>query len=236
MFVPYIFLLCLSLIGNVFNVWAIEPTIITAQHQKYTIYGNITKISYENKENLLGFNATQAFLGDGAHDLTVLTREEKNYKPDFCVNEQAVQPKEPNALRIMSFNVHNFHKICGSENIRKNPEFAVKTIEAIKPDIVALEEIVAYAQTPEEANAHTSQGVISVNFNLLDKLMEKLNFVYNIKVNDFQFHTNPNLQKLFMGKAIYTTQEIPITSTSYSSNLIGTAKTKDRGYLTYSNG
>jgi endonuclease/exonuclease/phosphatase family metal-dependent hydrolase len=195
-------------------------------HLPYTVYGTVTGKEYQNQEELLGFNENQAFPGDEAYSRTIVGHGRSN----FCVAESAVPPKFPNTLRIMSFNVHNFHKICAQDGeLKKHPKYAVAAIKSINPDIVALEEIVPYVSDDKIALAHITKGSVPVNFSMLDGLMRDIGFTHNIKINDFERHTDQLLRNTFLGKAIYTKSTLPIKA--FSNSQIGSSPDNDRSYV-----
>lgn len=191
----------------------------------YTLYGNITMGAsnvYNNTETLNSFYDTQAFLGDNAY---TLSGQESSIKNKFCVQDKYPQ-KQNGIFRILSFNVHNFHNVCetGKNILRKNPQFIIDAVKNFKPDIALFQEIVPYASTLEEAKKHNSKGPIAVNFSFFDNAMQNLDLSKNIKVNDFE-----KCNAIFMGKAMYTSNEVIIENTE-TGNLNNEDAT-DRGYL-----
>lgn len=193
---------------------------------KCSVYGTVTDKEYQAQENHLGFYENQAFPGDNAYNRTIIDYGREK----FCAAEPTIHPKASGAFRIMSFNVHNFHKICAQNGeIKKHPQYAVKVIEQINPDIVALQEIVPYVRTESNALAHLVNGVVDVDFSILDTIMHNINFTYNIKVNDFEQHLDQRLRQTFMGKAFYTKSDIPIKDFFVSQ--VGHSLSNDRGYI-----
>lgn len=214
-----------KLIYFVFLNLFIQTNNICFASKQFTVYGTVAGNEYQREENHLSYYSTKAFPGDGAYSITI-----KYGKKNFCVNQEAIPHKAQGALRIMSFNVHNFHKICvANGELFKNPKYAADAIKKIDPDIVALEEVVPYAMDEQAALKHDSNGLIIVNFSVLDKLMHDMDFTNNIKVNDFEKNPDPALNKLFMGKAIYTKTAVPIKA--FSNSQIGQSPNNDRGYV-----
>jgi len=191
----------------------------------YTEYGTKARNEYQNTEYMVNFFANEAFPGDNAFAKTIGGYGWQN----FCVPTIAL-PKIPNSLRIMSYNVHNFHKICAPDRtIKKHPGYALETIRAVNPDIVALEEIVPYVHNNSEAVNHIPDGNVFVDFSMFDASMRQMDFTHNIKVNDFERHNNIAFRKNFMGKAIYTKNAVGIQT--FSSSELGSLNNHDRGYV-----
>lgn len=208
-----------GLLVQVHSFWAAY-----IQNMPFTAYGTVTTSSYKANEDQLGFFDSQAFVGDNAYQRTIRTYGAHK----FCVDETAVPPKAPRSMRIMSFNVHNFHKICSTAgSLCKYPRYAGYAIQKINPDIVALQEIVPYAPTEEIARGHRLPGVVAVDFSMFDSFMQAIDFTYNIKVNDFERRID--MPNRFMGKAIYTKNAFPIKG--FSSSQIGNSPKHDRGYV-----
>lgn len=216
-------ILILSIIGVASGMQTFE------QKYYYTVYGQVEKLNlnqnYEAEETLLGFDQEAAFPSDQAMYYT--TQTSPKMKQNFCVTE-AVPQKQPSAFRILSFNIHNFHKICdlGQGELRKNPHFALNEIGRFSPNIVLLQEFVPYAKTMEEAKNHlgSTASQITVNFSHFDIELQKKGFTESVKVNDFE----KKGWGIFMGKAIYTSKN---TILNVSNNNLNDDEADDRGYL-----
>lgn len=189
---------------------------------KYKKYSNTV---YQGRENLLGFNEESAFFGDRSYfDLSQKYNNNITVQDKFCSVENPTA-KALNSFRIMSFNVHNFHKICPDEKVlKKNPDYACETINKFSPDIALLQEIVPYVKTLKEAVNHKTQGEIDVDFSYFDKKMTDQGFVENVKINDFEY-TRPGV---FMGKAIFTKSNVKILD---CDNNVLNPDACNRGYL-----
>jgi endonuclease/exonuclease/phosphatase family metal-dependent hydrolase len=199
------------------------------QKDYYKTYGKVPglnlDITYSKNEKLLGFDDTKAFPHDGAYTYTGQKAKDK-----FCLTEP-VPRKAENAFRILSYNIHNFHKVCPLEDPtkfrRKNPSFALNVIKDFKPNIVLLQEFVPYAKTVQLARKHIQKSgptEIAVDFSYFENEMEKLNFKENVKVDDFQ----KSGFGVFMGKAIYTA---PGMILNIKNDNLNNGQSKSRGYL-----
>jgi len=220
-----------TLILQILNLALLNISVGMGFEQKYyyTIYGNVSKLNlnqtYEKEENLLGFCDEKAFPQDQALHYT--TKYNVTVKAKFCVTDP-IPAKNPIAFRILSFNVHNFHKVCdvAPGKMRKDPAFALDVIKNFHPNIVMLQEIVPYPKTEEAAKNHISKkpSLIPIDFSFFDKKMEDLKFPESVKVNDFQH----NGFGVFMGKAIYTPKN---TILNIKNDNLNGEQAKDRGYL-----
>ena len=191
-----------------------------------SVYGTVTEKEFQALECHMGFYDNQAFIGDNAYNRTIIDYGREK----FCIANQAIQAKIPESMRIMSFNVHNFHKISAQDGgLKKHPRYAAEVIERINPDIVALQEIVPYVNSGHVALEHIVKGEVNVDFSMFDKLMRNIDFTHNIKINDFEYHNKQCLSRLFMGKAIYTKSFITIKD--FSAARVGHALSNDRGYV-----
>src|SRR5271169_2987268 len=78
--------------------------------------------AYKNKEPLLGFDDIYAFPEE--INLGIPSK----YDPQ-CWND-IIPPKKNGYTRIISYNVHNFHKTCFHQNeINKNPDYVFEVIK-----------------------------------------------------------------------------------------------------------
>lgn len=183
----------------------------SAAEVSFTLYG--LERSYRCEERLLGFDQPVAFPGDKQEWST----------DDFCRTEP-FPPKPEGAFRLLSFNVHNFHKVCGSTSPRKHPRHAMEVIRRARPDFVALQEVVPYQPSGTFSKSDFHRGPrlarVGVDFSVLDGLMENLGFPHGVKVSDFE-HANrekrPRLircetpeghRPIFMGKAFYSRRRL----------------------------
>jgi endonuclease/exonuclease/phosphatase family metal-dependent hydrolase len=195
--------------------------------QKTTIYGNIKLLNlnkgYNKNELLMCFDQTKAFPGDAAYALTI-----GNYgKNKYCV--ETYPRRDVDLIRIMSYNVHNFHAICQND-VKKDPNFAINYIRKVNPDIVLLQEYVPYIKDINKIDDYKCKGTknMDVDFSYVDKKMQDLGYVQSVKVNDFELGDKP-FHNVFMGKAIYCKKGIVGVDTGIVGKVNG--KNKDRGYL-----
>ncbi|ARF11785.1 endonuclease/exonuclease/phosphatase family protein [Klosneuvirus KNV1] len=192
-----------------------------------TLYGTGKYLNkmYSVRETLLCFENDQAFQGDNAYRNTIKSYGKKNY----CHEEIPI--KRPACLRILSFNVHNFHMIC-NDNIKKNPQHTIDYVKRCQPDLVLLQEYVPYININDDINKYKncpSSMTIPVDFSYMDTKMAFNGFNESVKCNDFELVDKPYHGGIFMGKAIYTKEPIINAMTKIIGKKPGT--NRDRGYL-----
>jgi len=211
------------------TTFALDPTKLVVEGHKYNgnlrtykLYrkNNTENIKYEKKEDLLRFDNVKAFSGDNAHSIS-------STKNDLCKIPPTSIEKPFSSFRVVSYNVHNWHKVCDDSNLgmtlenppRKHPSHAINHIATNlpNPDVVLFQEYVPY--THHDSPFHTASGSVDVDFSSVDKMMDdKLSLPNSLKSNDFQNHHVPALKMFFMGKAMYTKDKY-VVNTGYDMAL-----------------
>lgn len=192
-----------------------------------TLYGTGTYLNkmYNATETLLCFENDQAFQGDNAYRNTI-----NHYgKTKYCREEIPIKQSE--CLRILSFNVHNFHMIC-NDQIKKNPQHTIDYISRCQPDLILLQEYVPYININDNINNYKNCPAtmkIPVDFTYIDTKMIQYGFSESVKCNDFELVDKPYHKNIFMGKAIYTKEPIINATTRILGNIKGI--NRDRSYL-----
>lgn len=211
---------------NIQNFSDVKLTIIN--HKKSMNYDNLemkhfkvetTETDHKNNK-ILCLDSEKAFAGDHAFELATATK--------FCKNPPQVKlPKID--FRIVSFNVHNFHTICDKDNFHhgKNPDNVFNFINKTGPDIVLLQEFVTFISENKDDKKYKCDGNDSkyieakLDFSYFDNKMESAGLKYSIKTNDHEF-TEINE---YMGKAIYTKEQIENYDSVQLSNARGFLRT-----------
>lgn len=191
-------------------------------------YGNIAKLgwtsNYDKEETLLCLDTPGAFPNDNGYMYGEM------YNPQYCDHDEYPPTKENNILRIISFNLHNFHAVC-AKGIKKDPDHTIKYIDSFKPDILLFQEYVPYIPINQDKTQYTKCNSVvpmRVDFSYVDTKLSNLGYTYNVKTNDFEYGEKPFMKSTFMGKAIYTKNEI----VNVDHRVLGaTNDNKDRGYL-----
>ena len=200
--------------------------------EEQTLYGNI-KVAYQSaqglsqselheiynkQEKLLAFTDKKAHDGDGASASLWNTETKKGC---FTSNNKRIinskpDPKAKDVYRIMSYNVHNFHRTCPDENeisfppnyTRKSLAHASQVFKDVDADLILLQEIVPM---PVDSYIPTQQNnfTVNVSFDSVGKYFETNNSLLEwVAVNDHELFKTPDPQaNTGMGKAIFSREK-----------------------------
>lgn len=162
------------------------------------IINNNNLPAYFNQYNYnTKFTAKAAF----TKEATVLNTEIYCNIKDYVIE----YPKDKDYFRFVSYNIHNFHNVCITNDLitKKDPKYALDIIQKLNPDVVFFQEYIPY---PKKYNKmiDSKKTIFDVDFNNVDSRMSTINNMsHSIKTNDFN-----HIPNIFMGKAIYSNKVI----------------------------
>ncbi len=217
---------------------ALDKTAFTNQGRNageyQTLYGNIQSAypgaqgltrtdipnKYEKQETLLAFTSKEAFSGDNSQSLWKdKTKGGCFYKNNFPNNGERIKnnkpdPKAKNVYRIMSYNVHNFHRTCPEDNQntfptgyeRKSLAHASQVFKDVDADLILLQEIVPMPVDPNNKPTLQNNFTVNVSLDSVGKYFETNNNLLEwVAVNDHELFKPPHaLAKTGLGKAIFS--------------------------------
>ena len=183
---------------------------------KSKIYGNFGGLKQLTKNlSVLPYNNHRAF---GIHG------DPGWQKQKYC-DRTKPRPKKTDEFRILSYNVHNFHRTCNLYDTskgkfvdnfrRKDPLHVSRTVSESNSDIVLFQEYALYMDPDDQkmnpkdisflqnfyhvTGSVNTFGNVKSTMNYTNRLMEIFGYNFFISQDDHEFH---NIND-YMGKAIY---------------------------------
>ncbi len=198
--------------------------------ENQTLYGNIQSAylgahgltrtdipdKYEKQETLLAFIDQKAHTHDGA---SASLWNNKTEKGCFTSNKKRIKnnkpdPKAKNVYRIMSYNVHNFHRTCLEDNQmafptnyeRKSLAHASQVFKDVDADLILLQEIVPMPVDPNDKPTQQNNFTVKVSLDSVGEYFKTNNNLLEwVAVNDHElFHPMHALANTGLGKAIFS--------------------------------
>ena len=179
--------------------------------KKYTdnVFKNLLSFAIYNNNTSLPSYFNDYNYGVNLYDIMAFQNEPQVENKDvFCKQLLSTYEKEEGYIRLVSFNVHNFHKICDEDTsvIKKHPKYACEIITSLTPNIVLFQEYIPYIKKSNiDSDTTTKETNFDVDFSFVDDMMTQSTLSHSIKSNDFEFKHN-----IFMGKAIYCDKNIEV--------------------------
>jgi hypothetical protein len=137
-------------------------------------------------------------------------------------NDNEIKKNNGEILRICSFNVHNFVTRCNQginplfgENLNifetpRNIERFIEMFKEINADILCLQNISPILNQKIEEDIINNKEIADINFNYLNKEMEKLGYKYRViyDMNYGNFTKNESKNYIYNANGIYSKKEI----------------------------